>query len=440
MAARAIDLHHSDTTAPASVAYVLRSYPRLSQTFVLNEIRFLERTGVRIRIFAITDPKEAVVQPEVSAVRAPVEYLDSPFVGTWRAVFEHVRMLGRFPLRYFRTMREVVGRKEIDAGYRVASRFRCFLYALRLASSLERLQRREAIRVDHMHAHFAHDPTLVVLLTHHLTGIPFSFSAHARDLYQVSPRVLIPRVDRARAVVTCCAANIEYLRSVVPAGSRTKLLLVHHGVDLDEFDVPGDDGEGDRRAVPALVSAGRLVEKKGFDDLLAMCHELALSGRAFRCRIFGDGPERARLAKMIERFRLQDHVSLMGAVPRRDILTAYREADVFVLLPHITDTGDRDGIPNVVIEAMGSGLPVVTTEVGGILELVTNGVDGLIGRPRDVKGITALVMKLLDDRPKRVALRVAARRTIEQRFDARQGVERLATLFGQRPTGSHIDR
>lgn len=434
MATKATDSHRSTATDPDSVAYVLRSYPRLSQTFVLSEIRFLERIGVNIRIFAITDPREPVVQPEVSAVRAPVEYLDRPFAGRWRALFEHGRLLARFRQRYVRALREVLGKKEIDAGYRVASRSRCFLYALRLADSLDRLER-QGTRVGHVHAHFAHDPALVALLAHLLTGIPYSFSAHARDLYQVTPRALMPRLSRARAVVTCCRANVDFLRSIMPTASKDKVALVHHGVDIEEFQVPGENGGGDAGDVPMLLSVGRLVEKKGFDDLIAVCLELARSGRRFQCRIIGDGPERVKLAEMIEAFQLQDRVTLMDPRPRRDILTAYGRADMFLLLPNVTAAGDRDGIPNVLIEAMASGLPVVTTEVGGIPELITKGVDGFIGRPRDVKGITAMVVELLDDRPRRLALGVAARRTIEQRFDARQGVERLAALFGQHPIG-----
>src|SRR5438132_896837 len=173
---------------PRSVAYVLRSYPRLSQTFILNEIRALERMGVGIRIFAITDPREPITQPEVAEIRAPAHYLDS-LGRTWRAMLSaHSSVAIAAPRRYIAALLHAVSAKESDTGYRVASRYRCFHYAVQLALILRRQERSNGIPVGHLHAHFAHDPTLVAQLTHLLTGIPFSFTAHARDLYQVPDR------------------------------------------------------------------------------------------------------------------------------------------------------------------------------------------------------------------------------------------------------------
>jgi glycosyltransferase involved in cell wall biosynthesis len=411
-----------------SVAYVVRSYPRLSQTFILDEIRALERLGASIRIFAITDPREPVTQPEVAQVRASANYLDGLGRTWWSMLPVHLGVGVRSPRRYLEALFYAVGSKESDRGYRVASRYRCFLYAVNLAMILKRLQRSGAGTIGHLHAHFAHDPTLVALMTHLLTGIPFSFTAHARDLYQVPKPQLRARAELATMIVTCCRANVDFLLGVLPRRLHGKIALVHHGVDLQEFRPHA--AVGDESGPPLLLSVGRLVEKKGFADLLLACHRLKQSGRRFRCRIYGDGPERGRLMTMLEELGLGTHVEMAGARPRPEIMRAYQEADVFALTPLVTEDGDRDGIPNVIIEAMASGLPVVTTAAGGIPELVTPGAEGLVARPRDVEGIAASIATLLDDADMRRKLGSAGRGTVQERFDVRHSARELAALFG----------
>ncbi|HEY6193662.1 MAG TPA: glycosyltransferase [Candidatus Eisenbacteria bacterium] len=417
-----------------AVAYIVRSYPRLSQTFILNEVRALERLGLRIRIFAITDPHEPVKQSGLSEISAPVRYLDAQGRRGWAASSIHARVALASPRRYVKTLLRALGSRQADTGYRVASRYRCFHYAVVLADILAREGRTNGSRIGRLHAHFAHDPTLVAQWTHLLTGIPFSFTGHARDLYQIPQAELRARAEHATSVVTCCSANVDFLRTVLPDRLRGKIALVHHGVDLGEI-APRDVGGGGT-APPLILSVGRLVEKKGFADFLLAVYEVRQSGRRFRCRIYGEGPERARLEKMIEVLRLEGHVTLTGARPRREILAAYREADLFALAPCVLEDGDRDGIPNVIIEAMASGLPVVTTAAGGIPELVTPGVTGLIVEPHDIAGIAANIGRLLDDAALRARLGSAGRAAVEERFDERRTAEEMAVLLGVNEGGA----
>ena len=419
----------------AAVAYIVRSFPRLSQTFVLNEILALERLGLELRIFAISDPREPMQQSDASLVRAPVHYLDAQGGSWWSAISTHLGLALRTPRRYVTTLFHAVRSQQADVGYRVASRYQCFHYAVHLASLLAREERTNGTKVRRLHAHFAHDPTLVAQWTHLLTGIPFSFTGHARDLYQIPQSQLRSRAEDATTIVTCCKANVDFLNASLPPQLRAKIALVHHGVDLRDIRPREPEAE---RAIPAkapaspplILSVGRLVEKKGFDDLLLACQRLMQSGRHFHCMIFGDGPERDKLSELIHELHLENHVTLPGARPRREILNAYQAAELFALTPFVTEDGDRDGIPNVIIEAMASGLPVVTTAAGGIPELVVPGLTGLVVTPHDVDGIAASIARLLDDAALRTRLALAGRAAVEERFDQRRTAEEMAVLLG----------
>lgn len=418
--------------SPPVVAYLVRSYPRLSQTFILNEILAVESLGIHVQLFALTNPHEGLVQRETRAVTAPIRYLDRSgrvrLSAVRQSVLEHIHALVTSPRRYATTLSFILRRKDLDVGYRVATRFQCFDHAIRLQRLLRTDHRRTGAHVEHLHAHFAHDPTLVTLLTHRLTGIPFSFTAHARDLYQLPLPTLIERVREASSVVTCCEANAEHLRRHLPEQLHSKMRLIHHGTDPDRFR-PADPRPA-RTAPPLILSVGRLVEKKGFGDLIEACDRLAASGTPFRCEIYGDGPERQRLQQRIDELGLSERVTLMGARRVEDILEAYQNADVFALVPFVTEDGDRDGIPNVVIEAMSCGLPVVATAVAGIPEVVQHGTNGLLTPTRDVRLISESIRALLTDPGVRERLGGQARATVVQRFDSIAAARALVAGFG----------
>lgn len=407
----------------ARVAYILRSFPRLSQTFILNEILALEQLGLKLHIFALTDPREAIVQDGVADVRAPTEYLESAQRRPAAVVLvEHLRVAITSPRRYLGTAAYVLRRSDLDAGYTASSRFACFIQAVRLARMLRR-----GTTVTHVHAHFAHDPTLIALLLKKLTGIGYSFTAHARDLYQIPPASLAERMAEARAVVTCCRANLDYLNDVAPDLTREKARVIHHGIDLDAFRPPEARGSSSR--APLILSVGRLVEKKGFPDLIAACALLKQAGHRFRCEIYGEGPLYDELVRLIARFGAAERVIIAGARTQEDLAEAFRAADVFALTPVVTDDGDRDGIPNVLVEAMACGLPVVSTPVGGIPEVVIHCETGLLAEPHDPPSIAGHLAALLVDAGRRRRLGAAARRAVVNRFDTAANARALAAVL-----------
>lgn len=398
------------------VAYIVRSFPRLSQTFILNEMLAVERLGVRLHLFAMTNPHEAIVQPEVAQLQAPIIYLDE---------LRETRFAD--PQRVARVQRFVENHHELDEGYTTASRFVCLEMALGIAQMLsDQAQRGEPI--DHIHAHFAHDPTLIAQLVQMLTGISYSFTAHARDLVQIPPAALISRTESATAVATCSATNLEYFKATLPAPLLAKVKLIYHGVDTERFKPAENRAAND---VPQIVSIGRLVEKKGFGDLVAACQMLHEQGQAFHCTIYGEGPLAGELTRQIAESGLQEVVSLPGACTQREIVSALQRADLFALTPFVTEDGDRDGVPNVLVEAMACGLPVVSTAVAGIPELVRDGENGVLVAAHDVAAIAAALGTLLGDGTRRAQMSAAARQTAIDSFDLRAGARQMVALFEQ---------
>lgn len=417
-----------ESSSNKQIGYLLRSYPRLSQTFVLNEILALEQIGVSIQIFALTNPHEKVVQMQVDQVQANVQYMDSiqprGFLNVLRESVEVARL---YLKGYLRSLLYVAVNPGIDQGYTASSRWSCFLQAVHLVSLL-RKEPNPGKRINHLHAHFAHDPTLIAYLVHFITGMPFSFTAHARDLYQVHEKVLIDRIRQATAVITCCRANLEYLNQIAQS-QGSKFSLIYHGVNLKDFQPVSEPKPSSASTDPMILSVGRLVEKKGFYDLFEALFLVKKRGERFQCAIYGDGPLRAQLTEWIEKHDMTDEIVLHGDRTQQELISAYQNAALFILTPVETADGDRDGIPNVLVEAMAVGLPVITTAVAGIPELVENDCDGLLYQPHDVEGISSGILELLRNREKRRQFGNMASKKVKEQFDVAQAAQRLKTLF-----------
>jgi glycosyltransferase involved in cell wall biosynthesis len=396
----------------------------------LNEILALEKIGVSIQIFALTDPHEKVVQMQVDQVQAPVHYLDG---GTdsrslSRRLMENVQV-ARWHLKgYLHAFVYIAANKKIDQGYTASNRWDCFLQAVHLIYMLRLNKHITGKKIDHLHAHFAHDPTLISYLVHCITGIPFTFTAHARDLFQVPEQALMDRIQRANAVITCCGANLEYLKQVAPS-QQSKFSLIYHGVNLKDFEQSPNSGTSSSPDAPLILSVGRLVEKKGFQDLLQALWMVKRSGQRFRCAIYGAGPLHPRLKGWIEDHEMAREVMLMGDITQQELIHVYQNASLFILTPVQTEDGDRDGIPNVLLEAMAVGLPVITTAVSGIPELVINNQNGLLYQPHDIDGISLGIIELLSNADKRRQLGSAASKKVREQFSIDQAAMQLKTLF-----------
>ena len=412
------------------IGYLLRSYPRLSQTFVLNEILALEQIGISIQIFALSNPREKVVQMQVDQVQAPVHYLDEDLQSrSLTSRLNENALVARLHFRgYLSSLVYIVANREIDKGYTASSRWECFLQAVHLIYLLVLNERRTGKKIDHLHAHFAHDPALIAYLVHRIAGIPFSFTAHARDLFQVPETSLNDRIRQARAVITCCGSNLEYLNKIAPS-QKSKFSLIYHGVNLKDFQPVSNPGANSTSHAPLILSVGRLVEKKGFQDLLEALFIVKKSGEDFQCAIYGDGPLAKQLEEWIEGHGMTGEVSLKGDRTQQELISVYQDAALFILTPILTEDGDRDGIPNVLVEAMAVGLPVITTAVSWIPELVEHNRNGLLYQSHDAQSIASGIIELLRNAEKRRQLGEAGSKKVREQFDVTQAAKRLKSLF-----------
>lgn len=399
------------------IGYLVKRFPRLSETFVLNEFLELRRQGLDLRLFALMDPQEPLVHPAAAELVPEVIYLRDArrplrswsrlLAGVARRTATHPRGAARVAWSWLSADRSLTG-------------LRHALEGMRLAGELRRQ------RIDYLHAHFAHSPAAVAHFACLAGGPDYSFTAHAKDLF-TTPRAHIERrAEPARFLVTCTAFSGEYLRQVIGTPAGPRLHVLYHGTDLTRFTPhPNPPPQGGRER-GRILSVGRLVPKKGFSTLIEALRILAQRRVDFTCDIFGDGPLRQPLESAAEHAGLAGQVSFRGAHLQEDLVDAYRRASLFVLAPAMTQDGDRDGIPNVLVEAMACGVPVVSTRLSGIPELIEDGVEGLLVAPNDPRALAEAVERLLKDPMLGHTLGLAGRRKVEASFDLSRNTQQLA--------------
>jgi glycosyltransferase involved in cell wall biosynthesis len=407
------------------VAYLLKRFPKLSETFILHEILELERQGLDLHLFSIMNPDEEIVHADVSRVRAPVTYLPAGWRGTWAMLRAHLALVWRGPRRYAGVGAYALQRRHSTPFTQRLAGVQYFWHAGWLARELEQAG------VTHLHAHFAHIPGSVAHFVHLLTELPYSVTAHARDIYTSPPDQLAIRLRAARFVVTCTGYNAQYLASLMGTAAAQRLHRIYHGVDLHKFDPKSRTAPGPRRPsdTPTILAVGRLVEKKGYPYLIDACRLLIDRGYDVRLRIVGGGALKDALRRHIAQVGLDERVELLGARSQDEVIELYRTATVFTLPCVVLENGDRDGIPNVLVEAMRLGLPVVSTAVSGIPELVVDEETGLLVPPRDAGALASALARLLDDAELRARLATGAAHRVACEFDLAANAATLKELL-----------
>jgi glycosyltransferase involved in cell wall biosynthesis len=331
-------------------------------------------------------------------------------------VLSHLTLLVMRPRRYVAAARFYFGQPR-------KRRLKYFLQAGYLVRALER------VGLSHLHAHFANVPTTVAELVHRLSGITYSFTAHAKDIYLTPDEELARKIKGATCVLTCTAYNHRYLKAL--SQEHTPIHLAYHGVDVGRFQNVGSQADRDPADVPLILSVGRFCEKKGLPYLLEACRTLKDRGRVFYCQIIGYGELQSKLEAMITDLDLSDCVALPGRMTQERLIEVYRQASMFVLPCLVTDDGDRDGIPNVLIEAMISRVPVVSTNVSGISELVDHMENGLLVEQRDPEGLAAAMELLLERSDLRRRLAENGQNKVLRQFTQEGGARRVYEILSR---------
>jgi glycosyltransferase involved in cell wall biosynthesis len=390
------------------IGYVLKKFPRLSETFILNELLGLEDLGIPLRIHSLNPADDEPRHAALDQLRAPVTELTSNRETSMATLLDHLRALSGS-----------------SAGAR-AEEFLAHLPSGRERRVLAKgLALAESVRdhgLTHLHAHFLTVAAHTAYIAHLATGVPFTVTAHAKDIYRtgVDRWVFAEVAAAAHAVITVCEANRQFIVDHL-VDERARIGVVYNGLPLDTLPAPSND-----RDRHLILGVGRLVEKKGFALLVDACRELRDAGESFRCVIVGDGDQRDVLRTLISDHQLDEHVELLGPAPRETVLDLMGRARVLAA-PCVTgDDGNRDALPTVIIEAMAMGLPVVATPVGGIPEMVTDGVEGLIVPERDVTALVAALRCSISDDEAWRSWSTSGARTVRERFDRHHTIRRLA--------------
>lgn len=394
---------------PQRIAYVVKRFPRYSETFIVNEVLAHEAAGCEIEVFSLRPPVDTHFQDTLAQLRAPVRYV--PAVGIrstefWTACTEAYDACGSLDV--------LLGDEAHVDGHDVYQ-----------ALVLGRWLRLGGF--DHVHAHFASLPATVARLAAQLARLPWTFTAHAKDIFhdEVNQDDLALKCRDAAAVITVSDFNQSFLRAAFGHCARD-VVRVYNGLDLERLTCAID---APRRV--DVLAVGRLIDKKGFDVLVDACAQLHGSGRMITCDIIGEGDREPALREQIAARRLGGLVRLLGPRPQREVIAALREAQVFAAPCLIGADGNRDGLPTTILEAMASGTPCVATPVTGIPEAVRPGDTGVLVPSGDAHALAGAIAQMLDDPSERRRLARSARALIESQFDARYTAQQLRRVFAR---------
>lgn len=408
------------------IAYVLFRYPISTQTFLMRELLELESHGYCLHIYSLEPPDETdrECKPPVNASVTYLSRLDR--AGWFQVIRNHAWCCLRHPVRYPRALIHTI--RSQDHRHRLG-----FFAAASIARSLARHP-----TTGRVHAYFAAEDASAALIAHWLTGLPFSFVAHASDLF-ASPSVLCDKVKEASFVVTISEFNRTFIGQRCNAKWLHKIHVVRQGLDLEQFNSVYH-ARLQKSRVPnnqpfSILTVARLVTKKGHAYLAEALALLRDRGVDFRWTVVGDGPEYARLTQIVQTRELADRVHFVGQVPFTHVLNLLHDADCFVLPCIWAHETLADGIPAVLVEAMAAGLPVISTPVSGIPELIHDGTSGLLVEQKNSEALAIAIQALMSDADLRERLAAAGRARVVEDWDIASTTRTLRALFGESDAG-----
>lgn len=398
------------------VAYLAPEIPATSATFVYNEILGLQELGLQVLPFSIHRPSSPATDPAIERLKQTVYLYEQP---KRQHIVSALKIRNSFPSRSSKTASLLIQDMK-EVGLFTAYSFKLvyqYLVAHTLAIELIRHH------IQHLHIHFGHVPTQVGMYAAALADIPFTFTTHANDIFQRG-LLLTRKAERAKKVVTISEYNRTYLHNIgIPL---EKIAVVRCGVSNCKM----QRKRKELQSIPVIGSLGRFVEKKGFDILIRACAILQNEGYKFKLQIAGFGPLLPQLIEETQRCGLADIVSFIGELSHERVNSWLQELDVFALASKRDQNGDTDGIPVVLMEAMAAGIPVVSTRIGGIPELIEHELSGLLCVPNDAHAFSIELKRLLSNCDLKVSLTTqAAHRKIESEFDSTLNIKRIYQII-----------
>lgn len=400
-----------------TVAIILKGYPRLSETFIAQEIRALEIRGFKLCLFSLRKPTDPTSHPIHGEIEAPVYYLPEYVRDDRSRVFRAWLSVRKNP-GYQQAWRTFLGDLKRDFS---RNRMRRFAQALVLANEMPS-------SVQHYYSHFMHTPASVTYYASLINQKPWSISAHAKDIWTIEDWEKKEKIASAEWLVTCTSANVDHLRQLADEPERVSLL--YHGLDFDRFpDIerrPGQRDGSDIENPVRIISVGRAVNKKGYDFLLDALADLPAQIH-WRFSHIGGGELLEQLQARAIELKLENRIDWLGALPQTDVLAQYRQADLFVLPSRISNNGDRDGLPNVLMEAQSQRLACLSTDISGIPELIDHAKTGWLVPQKDSAALKRALQLLITDVAQREFIAEAGLERVRAHFSLDVGIDQLVS-------------
>lgn len=407
-------------TPQPTLGYILKGYPRISETFISNEILLLERLGFKMRLFPMRKPRESFSHASVKEIKARVDYLPTElFLDFFQLLRSNIFLAARKPRQFKETLH--MAAEGLNKGKELAT-LKHFLQAGYLTNN--HLTKDGSIA--QLHGHFAHSPTSVTMFASKLSAVPFSFTAHAKDIYTTDRKKIYKKIAHAEFVVTCTRHNQEYLQDI--AGScPTPIYCIYHGIDLNLF----QQSAARVTTTPPfqILTVARMTAKKGLPTIYKALALLRDRGISFQHTLIGDGDDRGKILDLIVALNLEKNCTWLGTRTHEEVLVHFKKSDLFVLGCEIAANGDRDGIPNVLVESLAMGVPALSTKVSAIPEILIDGQTGMTVPPSQPDQLVEAMLKVLTDETLRKRLIVGGQQRVHDTFDNSQWIQKLADVF-----------
>lgn len=405
-----------------TLAYILKGYPRISETFISNEILLLEQLGFSIHLIPMRHPRENFCHDSVKQIKAPVDYLPTEILQEFpRLLLPNILQAAKQPEKY----RE--GLLQAAKKFRKSRKMATIKHLLQAGYLTNNILSKHP-DIQHLHGHFAHSPTSVTMFSSLLSGLPFSFTAHAKDIYTAKPDHLQEKVAAAKFAVTCTQHNAEYLKQLAK-GSDTTIHTIYHGIDTELFNSKGANLTPS--APYRIMTVARMTEKKGLPTIYKALAILKDKGIAFQHTLIGDGDDRQQIVELLSELQLNDCCTLAGTKTHDQVLETFKESDLFILGCQIAESGDRDGIPNVIVESLAMGVPALATNVSAIPEILEHEKTGLVVPPLEPETMAENILRFLTDTELRKTCINTGQKVVRSGFNNYDWTVKLAETYRQ---------